>query len=188
MRIFIGDTALTTPAKLSVEVNCASSMVQITNDEAWTTDQKGFKTLALEHKLGAKRGNFYEVYSGMVLLDKEAATPDANGERMGPTMVRPLLGGLLELAACIHPDGTWDEFSAIAVLRRHDGLTKMPSERAERAARLAQIHQAVIRFAKQCCTEGVLIKQVLAPILEADVLPADPRLIEAYRDEAANAA
>jgi DNA helicase II / ATP-dependent DNA helicase PcrA len=183
VRIFIGDTARNTSEKLSAEVDCASAMAQITNDEAWTIDQNGFKTLALEHKLGAKRGNFYEIYSSMVLLDKEAATPDANGERIGPTMVRPLLGGLLELAACIRPDGTWDEFSLVAVLRRHDGLTKVPSERAERATRLAQIHQAVIRFAEQCCTEGVLIKQVLAPILEANVLPADPRLIEAYRDD-----
>lgn len=183
VRIFVGDTACSTQTKLRGEVDCAQTMAQITNDEAWTKDQKSFKTLALEHKLGAKRGNFYEVYSGMALLDKEAATPDANGERMGPTIVRPLLGGLLELAACIRPDGSWDEFSAVAVLRRHDGLTKVPSERAERATRLTQIHQAVIKFFELCCIDGILIKQVLAPILEANVLPADPRLIEAYRDE-----
>ena len=183
VRIFVGDAASTTPAKLSVENDCADVMAQATNSEAWAADQKGFKTLALEHKLAAKRGNFYEVYCGMVLLDKEAATPDPNGERMGPAMVRPLLGGFLELAACVRPNGTWDEFTAMAALRRHDALAKLPSERAARAARLAELHQAVSRFAELCCAEGARIKQVLAPLLEANVLPADSRLVEAYRDE-----
>lgn len=183
VRIFVGDTARSTSAKLSAEADCAGAMAQVTKAEAWTVDQKGFKTLALEHKLGAKRGGFYEVYSGMVLLDKEAATPDPNGERMGPSMVRPLLGGLLELAACVLPDGTWNEFAAVAVLRRHDALTKVPSERAVRATRLAELHQAVCRFAGLARTEGALVKQVLAPILEANVLPADSRLVEAYRDD-----
>lgn len=183
VRIFVGSTARTTSAKLSAETDCAATMSQVTNAEAWTADQKSFKTLALEHKLGAKRGDFYDVYCGMVLLDKEAATPDPNGERTGPAMVRPLLRGLLELAACVRLDGTWDEFAAVAVLRRHDALAKVPSERAERATRLAELHQAVSRFAGLCRTEGALVKQVLAPILEANALPADPRLVEAYQDE-----
>ena len=183
VRIFVGDTARPTSAKLSAEAECADAMALVTNAVAWTSDQKGFKTLALEHKLGAKRGDFYEVYCGMVLLDKEAATPDPNGERMGPAMVRPLLGGLLELAACVRPDGTWDEFAAVAVLRRHDALAKVPNEHTARATRLAELHQAVSRFAELCRTEGALVKQVLAPILEANVLPSDSRLVEAYRDE-----
>lgn len=183
VRIFVGDTARTTSEKLSAEADCAGAMAKVTNEKAWTADQKGFKTLALEHKLGAKRGDFYEVYSGMVLLDKEAATPDPNGERMGPAMVRLLLGGLLDLAACVGPDGAWDEFAAVAVLRRHDVLSKVPSERVARATRLAELHQAVGRFAALCRTEGALVKQVLAPILDANALPADARLVEAYRDE-----
>jgi DNA helicase-2/ATP-dependent DNA helicase PcrA len=183
VRIFVGDAASTTAAKLSFEADCAGVMAQVTNAEAWTADQKGFKTLALEHKLAAKRGDFYEVYCGMALLDKEAATPDPNGERMGPAMVRPLLGGLLELAGCARLDGTWDEFSAMAVLRRHDALAKLPSERVARATRLAELHEAVRRFAELCRAEGARVKQVLAPILEANVLPADFRLVEAYRDE-----
>lgn len=183
VRIFVGDAARTTSAKLSAEADCASAMAQVTNAEAWTADQKSFKTLALEHKLGAKRGDFYEVYCGMVLLDKEAATPDPNGERIGPAMVRPLLGGLLELAARVQPDGTWDEFAGVAVLRRHDALARVPSERTARATRLAELHQAVSQFAGLCRTEGQLVKQVLAPILEADVLPVDSRLVAAYRDE-----
>lgn len=117
------------------------------------------------------------------MLDKEAATPDPNGERMGPAMVRPLLGGLLELAACARSDGTWDEFAGMVALRRHDALAKLPSERAARATRLAELHQAVSRFAELCRAEGACVKQVLAPILEANVLPADSRLVEAYRDE-----
>ncbi|MBF0326660.1 MAG: AAA family ATPase [Alphaproteobacteria bacterium] len=183
VRIFVGDTAKTTSAKLSSEADCARLMAQITSAEAWTANQKGYKTLALEHKLGAKRGDFYDIYCGMFLLDKEAATPDANGERMGPAMVRPLLGGLLELAACVRPDGTLDEFAAVAVLHRHDALAKLPSEHAARATRLAELHDAISRFAVLCRAEGALVKQVLAPILEANVLPADSRVVAAYRDE-----
>ena len=183
VRIFVGDTARAASEKVRAEAECANAMARLTNTAAWTEDQKFFKTLALEHKLAAKRGAFYEVYCGMVLLDKDAATPDPNGERMGPSMVRPLLGGVLELAACVRPDGTWDDFSAVAVLRRHDALTEVPDERTARAARLAEIHQAISRLAGLCSTEGAVIKQVLAPILEANVLPSDRRLIEAYRDE-----
>jgi len=183
VRIFVGDTAHTTSAKLAAEAGCASTMAKVTNEVAWTADQKGFKTLALEHKLGAKRGDFYEVYCGMHLLDEEAATPDPNGERMGPAMVRPLLGGLMELAACVRPDGTWEEFAAVAVLRRHETLARVPSERAARATRLGELQQAVSRFAGMCRAEGALIRQVLDPILEANVLPADSRLVEAYHDD-----
>ena len=158
-------------------------MAQATSAEAWTASQKSFKTLALEHKLGAKRGDFYEVYRGVHLLDKEAATPDTNGERMGPPMVRPLLGGLIELAACVRPDGSWDEFSAVAVLRRHEGLTNVPVENTARVELLSKVHQAVGRFAELSRTPGASVRQVLAPILEASVLPADARLVEAHRDE-----
>lgn len=185
VRIFVGDASRSTSAKIDAEANCAGVMAQVTNEKAWTLDQIGFKTLALEHKLGAKRGNFYKVYCGMVLLDKEAATPDPNGERMGPSMVRPLLGGLQELAECVQTGGAWDEFATMAVLRRHDALAKVPSERTARATRLAELHQAISRFSGLCCTEDALVKEVLAPILEADVLPADSRLVEAYRDERA---
>ncbi len=183
VRIFVGDTARTMSAKLSAEADCAGVMAQVTNEEAWATDQKGFKTLALEHKLGARRGDFYAVYCGMVLLDKDAATPDPNGERLGPAMIRPLLGGMLELAACVQSGGKWDEFAAVAVLRRHDALAKVPIDRAVRATRLAEIYQAVGQFAGLCRTEGALVKHVLSPILEFNVLPADSRLVEAYRDE-----
>lgn len=183
VRIFVGDTARTMSAKLSAEADCAAAMAQLTNEDSWGTGKKGFKTLALEHKLGAMRGDFYQVYCGVVLLDKDAATPDTNGERLGPAMVRPLLGGLLELAACVQADGTWDEFAAVAVLRRHDALAQVPNDCAARATRLAELHQAVGQFAGLCCTEGALVKQVLAPILKFSVFPADSRLVEAYWDE-----
>ena len=183
VRIFVGDTARTMSSKLSAEADCADAMAQATDASEWTASEKNFKTLALEHKLGAKRGNFYHVYCGMHLLDRESATPDANGERMGPAMVRPLLGGLLELAACVQPGGAWEEFAVVSVLRRHDTLENLPSDSAARAERLAELQQGVSRFAALCCTEGALIKQVLAPIVEARVLPADARLIEAYQDE-----
>ena len=112
VRIFIGDTARTRPAKLSAEADCAGAMAQVTNAEAWTADQKGLKTLALEHKLGAKRGDFYEVYCGMVSLDKEAATPDPNGERMA----RPV-------KSCVNlGQSCWQRVVSLLAIRRSSWL------------------------------------------------------------------
>ncbi len=185
VRIFIGDTARTTAAKLGAEASCALAMAQVAEKEAWTAHQSGFKTLALEHKLGAKRGDFYEVYCGMVLLDKDSATPDPNGERLGPAMVRPLLGAILELDGCVRPDSVWDEFAAVAALRFHDALKDLSSEPDARALRLDELHQAIARFARLCRTEGVSVRQVLSPIFDANVFAADPRFVEAVRDSRA---
>ncbi len=183
VRIFVGSAVSTTVAKLIAEANCASVMAEISGLPEWSATEGGFKTLALEHKLAAKRGGFHGVFKAMALLDKEAATPDPNGQRLGPGMVHPLLGGMLELASCANADGTWNEFAAVAVLRSHDSLAELPIESGPRATRLEEIHQAITKFSKICHSEEATVRDVLAPILEANVLSADYRLVEAYHDD-----
>ncbi|MGJ7583409.1 UvrD-helicase domain-containing protein, partial [Variovorax sp. RHLX14] len=112
VRIFVGDTKTDTANKIEQEASCAQAMVTATASVAWRGDVRGYKTLALEHKLAAKRGDFFEAYNAMDLLDKDAAMPKSNGERTGPAMVRPILGPMLELAECLLPDGSLNEFAA----------------------------------------------------------------------------
>jgi DNA helicase II / ATP-dependent DNA helicase PcrA len=182
VRIFVGDTGTDTAEKIRKEADSARAMAVETASAAWQDGARGYKTLALEHKLAAKRGNFFEAYNAMDLLDKDAAMPKSNGERTGPSMVRPLLGPILELAECLHPDGSLNEFAVTDVLRRHGALADLPQASAERQAALDNMHAAVTRFADVISKPGATVREVLAPVLEGRLFEADFRLIQAYGD------
>lgn len=182
VRIFIGDTKTETADKIRTEAGCALTMAAETASAAWQEGVRSYKTLALEHKLAAKRGGFFEAYNAMELLDKDAATPKSNGERTGPAMVRPVLGPMLELAECLQPDGSLNEFIAMDVLRRNDALAKLPHTNPERKAALDNIHAAVMRFSTASFENGVTVREVLAPVLEHGLFEADARLVQAYGD------
>lgn len=182
VRIFVGDSKKNAAEKIRKEADCALAMAAETASAAWQDGERGYKTLALEHKLAAKRGNFFNAYYAMDLLDKDAAMPKSNGERTGPAMVRPLLGPMLELAECLQPDGSLNEFAATEVLRRHGALAKVPQASAERQATLDNIHAAVVRFADATSKPGATVQEVLAPVLEGELFEADLRLTQAYGD------
>lgn len=182
VRIFVGDSKTNTAEKIRKEADCALAMAAETASAAWQDGARGYKTLALEHKLAAKRGNFFEAYNAMDLLDKDAAMPKSNGERTGPAMVRPLLGPMLELAECLRPDGSLNEFAATDVLRRHGALAKVPQASAERQAALDNIHAAVMRFVDATSKPGATVREVLAPVLAGGLFEADFRLVQAYGD------
>ncbi|WP_313897376.1 UvrD-helicase domain-containing protein [Burkholderia pseudomallei] len=182
VRIFIGDTKTDTADKIRTEADCALVMAAETGSAAWQEGGRSYKTLALEHKLAAKRGGFFEAYNAMELLDKDAAIPKSNGERTGPAMVRPLLGPMLDLAECLQPDGSLNEFAAMDVLRRHGALANLPQTSAERKAALDSIHAAVMGFAAATLKDGAAVREVLAPVLEGGLFEADSRLVQAYGD------
>lgn len=182
VRIFVGDTNMNSAEKLRKEAECALVMAAETACAAWQDGARGYKTLALEHKLAAKRGKFFEAYCAMELLDKDAAVPKSNGERTGPSMVRPLLGPMVELAKYLEPDGSVNEFAVMDMLRRHGALAKVPQASAERNATLDKIHGAVMRFASAAIKPGVTVREILAPVIECSLFDADIRLIEAYGD------
>lgn len=182
VRIFVGDTNTSTAEKIQKETECALAMAAETASAAWQDGARGYKTLALEHKLAAKRGNFFEAYNAMDLLDKDSAMPKSNGERTGPAMVRPLLGPMLELAECRQPDGSLNEFAATDILRLHGALAKVPQASAERQAALENIHAAVMRFIDATSKPGATVREVLVPVLEGGLFEADFRLIQAFGD------
>ncbi|OXI86460.1 Fis family transcriptional regulator [Burkholderia sp. AU33423] len=182
VRIFVGDTNTSTAEKIRKEAECALAMAAETASAAWQDGTRGYKTLALEHKLAAKRGNFFEAYNAMDLLDKDSAMPKSNGERTGPAMVRPLLGPMLELAECLQPDGSLNEFAATDVLRLHGALAKVPQASTERQATLENIHAAVMRFVDATSKPGATVREVLAPVLDGGLFEADFRLVQAYGD------
>lgn len=180
--IFVGDSQIDTSEKTRLEAKCAQVMLAETASSAWRDDERGFKTLALEHKLAAKRGGFFEVYSAMELLDKDAATPKTSGDRSGPSMVHPLLGPLLELAECMQPDGLLNEFAAMDVLRRHGALANVPEAIEERERAQDDIHTAVTNFINASANPGATVRDVLTPVLTARLFEADYRLVQAYGD------
>ncbi|MFL9998895.1 AAA family ATPase [Paraburkholderia sediminicola] len=183
VRIFVGDTNSRTDAKFNKEAECAERMAQITGDEAWCNGSRPYKTLALEHKLAARRGGFYEAYEAIELLDKDAASPQGNGENNGPSMLRTLLGPMLELAASVRTDGTVDEFASTNVLRRHGALQNLPEESDKRLPALDAMHRAVKEFTAACCANGSTVRDVLAPAIGGHLFDFDARLITAYNDE-----
>lgn len=180
--IFVGDTRTETVDKIRTEAKCASAMAAATGSDAWHEDVRSYKTLALEHKLAAKRGKFFAAFNAMDLLDKDAATPKSNGERTGPAMVRPILGPMLELADCIHTDRSLNEFAAMDVLRRHGLLANLPQTTADRQTALDKIYAAVMEFATATFNEGATVREVLAPVLKGGLFEADFRLLQAYGD------
>lgn len=180
--IFVGDSQIDTSEKIRLESECAQVMLAETANSAWMDDERGFKTLALEHKLAAKRGNFFEVYSAMEMLDKDAATPKTNGDRNGPSMAHPLLGPMLELAGCMQPNGSLNEFAAMDILRRHGVLESLPEASEERERAQDVLGAAVTSFINASVKPGATVRDVLAPILAASLFEADYRLVQAYGD------
>lgn len=183
VRIFIGDAALATTDKVERESQCAAAMAKVTGVDAWADGTRKFKTLALEHKLAAKRGSFFDAYFAMDLLDEDAAAPKSNGERTGPVMVRPLLGPILDLAGCFSSAGELDEFAAMDVLRAAKVLADLPEGVEERRTRLSILHDAVTTFGATIKKPEATVREVLKPLLSAQVFDADDRLIAAFADE-----
>lgn len=182
VRLFIGDAKQDTEAKVQRERECAAVMLKATGATAWSEDVRSFKTLALEHKLAAKRGRFFQAYFAMDLLDEDAAAPKTNGERSGPSMVRPLLGPVLELSTCFNKLGEVDEFRVMNVLRAAKSLQGLPEDIDERRAELAKLHDAVLAFGALSRKPGATVREVLQPLLVARVFDADARLTDAFLD------
>jgi DNA helicase-2/ATP-dependent DNA helicase PcrA len=182
VRMFIGDAKLETAEKVEKERTCAAAMAQATGLKAWADDTRAFKTLALEHKLAAQRGRFFDVYFAMDLLDADAAAPKSNGERTGPSVVRPLLGPVLDLAKCFTSTGDLDEFAAMNVLRNAKALDRLPDDVDERRADLTKLHDAVVAFNEATRKPDATVRDALKPLLSAQVFEAHERLIEAFAD------
>lgn len=182
IRLFIGDSKIDSAKKILKERECAHVMFAATGSNAWREDVRTYKTLALEHKLAAKRGGFFDAYRSMDLLDKDAAAPKSNGENTGPAMVRLILGPMLELAECVHADGSLNDFSVTDVLRRNGALESLPQTNKERKVVLNVLEAAVIKFADTITEADVTVREVLEPILQVGLFEVDSRLRQAYED------
>jgi len=177
-RIFVGDTNLSPEDKVLGEFWCANRMFKETGIEAWS--QNDFQLLALEHKLVAARGSFLDVFSAMNLLDKNAAAPSGSGENKGPSIVQVLLNELIDLENCINLDGSMDEFKVTEVFRRYESFDKDLENPIERSDRIEVILRALKAFAKACKGPNSTVREVLEPILKANLFNIDSRLAEEH--------
>jgi DNA helicase-2/ATP-dependent DNA helicase PcrA len=181
VRLFIGDASLSPREKRDRELWCADQMHVSTQDNAWKVGN--YQLLALEHKLVATRGGFLKVYEAMNLIDPNAAAPVGNGENNGPTAARLLLNELAQLEACVHSDGSVNEFIATEVLRRNGRLENLPVETNSRNSRTAEMSKAIQAFAIAHANQKSTVAQVIEPILTANLFEVHPALKEAFSDK-----
>ncbi len=182
VRIFVGDSALATDEKVRHEARCADVMAEATGEPAWRNPSGGYKVLALEHKLAARRGGFPNVYNAVALIDPDAAAPQGSGENKGPVAIRVLFDEVLDLSSCMRAAGGIDDFAVIGVLNRYGRLAAIPAEAAARTALLQQYQQGIDRVAKAITTAGSTIRDVLEPIVANGLFELDDRLVAAFRD------
>lgn len=183
VRIFIGDASQSTEDKMQLEQKCAAIMEEETGISAWNDDVKKYTTLALEHKLAAIRGAFLNAYEAVNLLDPDASAPSPNGQRSGPSMLRPLLSTISELAACIATDSSLNEFAAMDVLRRDGILSRLPQNSEARRAVIKDVQNALLKFAAAVVEPEALVRDVVAPLLDLKLLDVDDRFYSAYQDK-----
>ncbi|MFJ1256103.1 UvrD-helicase domain-containing protein [Cupriavidus sp. CuC1] len=181
VRLFVGDASLSPEEKRDRERWCVDQMRASAQADAWKVG--GYQLLALEHKLVAARGGFLRVYEAMDLIDPNAAAPVGSGENNGPSAARLVLDELVQLEACVHPDGTVNEFAATDVLRRSGSLDHLPVDAAKRHARTDEMLKAIQAFAKACVDRKSTVAKVIEPILAANLFDVHPRLAEAFADK-----
>lgn len=181
VRIYVGDTAISSEEKTTREAWCAEQMRDLGGWESWA--EGGYKLLALEHKLVAIRGCFLDTYNAMALLDPNAAAPSGSGENKGPGVVQLLLNELGQLEACVNADGGIDESLATEVLRRHQCLDDMPLDPAARDLRINTMLEAMQKFANVCSQPTSTVKDVLKPVIEGHIFVVDERLEAAFFDD-----
>lgn len=182
VRIYVGDSNLTTEEKIRREVDCAEKMVSGSKHEAWSNPNGGYQVLALEHKLAAQRGRFLGVFNALFLIDPDATRPQGNGDNTGPAAVKVILREAQDLVACIDSNGDLDEFAAIEILNRYDRLCDLPGDVPNQQSRLAELHQSVMEFATACSKPEATVRDILKPIVQHKLFNVDERLVAAYRD------
>lgn len=182
VRLFIGNASLSTPEKRQREAWVAEQMQRAAQSDAWATPS-GYQSLALEHKLVAARGDFLNVFTAMTLIDPSAAAPSGRGENTGPAAARLVLHELAQLAACVAPDGSVNDFAAVELLRRAGCLDHLPDQTDQRIARTEEMHEAITAFGKACIKVDATVAEVIDPIIKAKVFEVDGRLLQQLADQ-----
>ncbi|MBT2767741.1 UvrD-helicase domain-containing protein [Stenotrophomonas sp. ISL-67] len=182
VRVFIGSTLTSPEDKLRRERLCESEMQAVTGADAWMTGSPGYKVLALEHALVARRGDFLEAFEALSLLDPESVRPDANSEAAGPAAVQILLREMADLADCVDDEGGLSDFAVTEVLQRYGRLQALPEDGDVRSQRLKSYQLAVVGFATACANPRATVREVLAPILHGGLFEPDQRLVAAFND------
>lgn len=181
VRIFVGLSTLDNQKKADLEGWCAKQMAEPAQTEDWRTGS--YQLLALEHKLVATRGGFLGAYLAMDLLDTNASAPSGSGENKGPSAARLLLEELTNLALCVRPDGTVNEYAATELLSGSGSLDDLPVDLQLRSERMQQMQVAITEFAKAVSSPDSTVSDVLSPILAVKLFEVDPRLADAFADK-----
>jgi DNA helicase-2/ATP-dependent DNA helicase PcrA len=182
VRIFVGDTNLSADEKIRGEDRCVQEMAEASSYREWCNPRQGYQVLALEHKLAARRGGFIDVFNALLLIDPDSTSPQGSGENTGPAAVRILLREAMTLAACFDDQRDIDEFSVIEVLHQFDRLRELSTDTEIQKEQLARLSNAVKQFAVLCAKTEATVREILEPIISAELFKIDDRLAAAFRD------
>lgn len=183
VRIFIGDSKQPSHYKLNKEKECIESMSRLCENNSWLSEVNGYKTLTLEHKMAAKRGGFYNAFSALCLLDKDASTPNADRTNSGPSMIRALLTVVIEIGQQLSSHNELDEYSLTELLRTQAAYLDMPEGEIERLRKMEFIIEKINDFRTCLSNPDVTVRDVIAPFISGEIIALDKRLIDAYHDD-----
>jgi DNA helicase-2/ATP-dependent DNA helicase PcrA len=181
VRIFIGNGG-TTDDKQESERQCAARMADLTGSSEWLDHERGYRLLAIEHKLAAHRGGFLRVWTALDTIDENGVrqkgdVPD--GSDAGPAAIRVLMREVATLSGCISLDGSLDEFAAVEVLRRFRRLDVLDVPAEEQPVRLARVAAGVRATAAVLKGQDTTVRDVLAVVSNNDLFDVSPQLRDA---------
>ena len=186
VRLFVGRAS--TEDKVTQERACASRMAEITGDQAWTDHESGYRVLALEHKLAARRAGFYALATALEMVDKDATWERGeakDGSDGGPSALRVFMNSIASVQGCLRPDGTLDGFAAMDLLQRHGRLRNLANISAmKQQERLRELHAAV-KAVTSCFKsgQGPTLRELLVPVIQHDLFDVHERLSEALIED-----
>jgi DNA helicase II / ATP-dependent DNA helicase PcrA len=171
VRCYVGDAKLPAHDKIAVERACALRMADASGTQAWRDHEFGYRVLALEHKLAARRAGFLHVWNALEAIDKTGVrqvgdAPD--GSDAGPAFIRVFMRELAALAACVD-GGRVDEFAALEVLRRFGALDGISNPLHDPRRRLERIAAAVRAFSGVLAAGNPTLRDLAASICEHDL-------------------
>ncbi len=142
VRLFVIDASKEMD-KLSAEHSIAEEMANQTGDDYWI-DSKEVKILTLEHKMAARRGDFFEFFQPLYDLKRDT-TGLIDGSMTGISF---FIGRLLPLVSAIQ---TGDDFLVADLIKKHSPLL------SKQKLNQAELSLGLIRQAKQAVDELQLL-------------------------------
>ncbi len=184
VRLFVGRAGLSAEQKIACELLCAAHMANVTGDRSWEQHGSGYRILALEHKLAARRAGFYELAVALERADKGRVWERGrarDGSDGGPTPIRVFMDALAALRGAVQFDGSVDGFGAMELLRQHGRLRQLSRLGAEAQKQRMRGLDAAVHGVAACFSAGhdPTLRELLRRVVDANLFDVHEKLFGA---------